>query len=131
VATATVEAGKGVLPATFMGGGAHFTTPVPRLVRVEMVESLFSAPRQRTVVAMMGVKAVVDVAVKAGAAVEPGASPNKQPPDKPVGPIVPVGSAVIRGIVEVTIRTDRRNADFDSNLGGPQGCTTEQCNGEN
>jgi hypothetical protein len=71
--------GEGVLGATIMRCVAYVALPVPRLICVEVVELLFPACRQRSMVAVMRIIAVVDVAVKAVRAVKPGAGSNKHP----------------------------------------------------
>jgi hypothetical protein len=112
-----------VFCATIVARVAYVASTIPRLVGVEMVEPLLSAPRHRTAVTVMRVIAVVDVAVEAAPAVEPGASSKKHPADKPVGAIVAVGRAVVRSIVEVPIGADGRHSNVDGNLGWPQGST--------
>jgi hypothetical protein len=66
----------------------------------------------------MGIKAVVDVAVKAVRAVKPGASSKKHPANKPIGPIVAVRSTVVWFIVEIPVRAYGSHADVyaDGNL---------------
>jgi hypothetical protein len=68
--------------------------------------------------------AVVDVAVKAVGAVEPGACSDEQPAHKPIRPIVAVGRAVIGGIVEVPIGATGFNANTDGDLGRANGGRT-------
>ena len=54
-----------------MGGLANVASPIPRLVCVEVVEARRPALRQRSNVTVMGIKAVVHMAEKAGMAVKP------------------------------------------------------------
>ena len=130
VSAATVESGEGVFSAAIVATGSYVAFPIARFVCVEVVELPFSTARQGSIVAMMRVKAVVDVAVEPVRAVKPRTSAKKHPANKPVGPIVAIGGAVIWGIVKVPIRANGSHSDFDGNLGRPQGCTTKQCNGE-
>ncbi len=88
----------------FMASGTYVASPIPCLICLEVVEALRSALRQRSVVTMMRIKAVVDMAVKAVRAVKPWARSNKHPTDKPIGPIIAVRSTVVWGIVEVPVR---------------------------
>jgi hypothetical protein len=104
-----------------MTGVAYVALPISRLVAVKMVELLFAAPRKRSVVTLTGVKAVVDVAIKAVGSVKPGASAKKHATNKPVGPIVAVRGTVIRSIVEVPVGAHRRHSDVDGNLGWRHG----------
>jgi len=108
-----------------MASFAYITSPIPRLVPLKVIEALRSAPRQWSSVTVMRIKAVVDVAEKTVRAVKPGAGSKKHATHKPIGPIVAVRSTVIRGIVEVPVRANRRRSDVyaDGNLGWRHGCT--------
>jgi hypothetical protein len=117
--------------ASLVGGVAYVASPIPRFVGVEVVETLLTATRQRTVVTVMRVKAVIDMAIKAVRAVEPRAGSKEDPADKPVRSIVAVGRTIVRSVVEVAVGANGRHSDADSNLRRPQRCTTEQRNGEN
>ncbi len=122
---ATPISGEGVFSLGFMASVAYVALPIPRLVSLEVVEALRPALGQRSIVAVMRIKAVVDMAVKAVRAVKPGAGSKKHPAHKPIGPIVAVGSTVIRGIVEVPVRAHRSRSDVyaDGNLGLRLRCT--------
>ena len=117
--------GKRVFSVRIMASVTYVASPVPRLVPLEVVKALGSAPRQRPAVAMMRIKAVVDMAVKAVRTMEPWASAKKHPTNKPIGPVVAVWSAVIRGIIEVSVRTYRSRSDVYANrhLGWRHRCT--------
>jgi hypothetical protein len=130
-AAAAPISGKGVFAARIMAGVAYMALSIPRLVPVEVVERLRTALRQRSMVTLARVVAVVDVAVKAVGAAKPGASSKKHPAHKPIGPIVAIGSTVIWLIVEVPIGAHRRHSDADGNLRRPQGYTAQQGNCEN
>jgi hypothetical protein len=130
-AAAAPISGKGAFAARIMAGVAYMALSIPRLVPMEVVERLRTALRQRSMVALVRVVAVVDVAVEAAGAVKPRAGSNKHPASKPIGPIVAIRSAVIWLIVEVPIRAPRRHSDADGNLRRPQGYTAEQGNCEN
>jgi hypothetical protein len=119
--------GEGVLRLCFMTSIAYVATPVPCFVSLEVIEACGTALRQWSSVTVMGIKAIVDVAVKSAMAAEPWASSNKDPAGKPVGTVVAVRSAVIRGIVEVPVRThgSRSDVDADGHLGSCFGSTAE------
>jgi hypothetical protein len=114
---ASPEAGKRVLGAGIVACVAYVASPVAGLVAVEVIELRRPALGQRTPVAVAGIEAVVHVAVEAGMAVKPGSCPNKQAADKPVRPVVAVGSTVIGRVVKVPIGADGRHSDADCNLG--------------
>jgi hypothetical protein len=117
--------GERVFCPGFMASVAYVASPIPRLVSLEVVEALRPAPRQRSNVTVMRIKAVVDMAVKAVRAVEPRACSKKHPANKPIGPVVAVWSTVIWFIVEITIRTHGSRSDVyaDGNLSSPHWCT--------
>ena len=110
--------GEGVFSLPFMASLAYVASPIPRFVSPEVVEALRPALGQRSNVAVMRIKAIVDMAEKAARAVKPGASSKKHTANKPIGPIVAVRSTVIWGIVEVPVRTHRSRSDVyaDGNL---------------
>jgi hypothetical protein len=66
----------------------------------------------------MWIEVVINVTVEVGGTVEPGAGSNKDASAEPLWPVVSVWSAVVRGIVEVTIWANRRCSDIDGNLSG-------------
>jgi len=127
----TPKSGQRVFTARVMAGVAYVAFSVPRLVSVEVVELRLPAPWQRSIVAVVRVKAVVDVPVKALAPVEPGSSSKKHPAHKPIGPIVAIGSTVIWLIVEVPIGAHRSHSNFDCNLSSLQGCAAQQGSRQN
>ena len=111
--------GKRVFTTPLVGSGAYVTPTIPRLVCLKVVEALCSTRRQWSVVTVMGIEAIVDMAVKAMRAMEPRTGSNKHPANKPIGPVITVRSTVIRGIVEVTVRAHGSRPDVyaDRNLG--------------
>jgi hypothetical protein len=129
---ATAISGESVFTPRFMARVADVASPISRLITLEMVETLRPALWQRSNVSVMRIKAVVDMAVKAVTAVKPGTSSNKYPANKPIGPIVPVRSTVIRSIVEVPIRTHGSHSDVyaDGNLSWRHRYTTQKASHE-
>ncbi len=125
---ATPISGEGMFSLRIMAGLAHVPSPIPRLVALEVVEALRPALRQRPNVTVMRIKAVVDMAEKAVRAVKPRTSSKKHPANKPIGPIVAVRSAVIWGIVEVSVRAYGSRSDVyaDDNLGSRRRCTAQE-----
>jgi hypothetical protein len=121
-----------VFTSPFMASVAYVASAIPRLVSLEVVEALRPALGQRSNVSVMRIKAVVNMAVKAVTAVKPGASSKKHPANKPVGPIIAVRSTVIRGVVEIPIRTHGSHSDVytDGNLGWRHGHTTQKASHE-
>ena len=72
-----------------MTSAAGVAAPIPHLVSVEMIEGLVSAFRVRTNVAVMRIKAIINVAVEVAGTVEPGADSDEHAARKPLRPIVP------------------------------------------
>jgi hypothetical protein len=105
--------------AAIVPGIPYMAMTIPRLVSVEMVEPLSSAFRQGSTISVVRIKAVVDVAVEAAPPVKPRTGPDKYAAIKPVGPVVAVGSAIVRWVIEVPIGAYRRraNVDTDRDLG--------------
>src|SRR5579871_5921765 len=121
--------------------GAVFTTwivacvadvalSIARLVRMEVSERLLVALRHWSVVTVVRIVAVIDVAVEAVRAVEPRASSDEYSASKPIRSIVAVRSTVIRGVVKVTVRAHGRGSDVNGNLSWCHGHAAHQCNGE-
>jgi hypothetical protein len=92
---------------------APVAAPVTHLVPVEVVEGSVSMLREWAAVAVLGVEAVVHVAVEVVGAMEPRAGSGKETAAEPLRPIVSVWGAVLRRIVEVAIRASRRYPDID------------------
>jgi hypothetical protein len=116
--------------ASVMPGVAYMAPSVTRFIAMEVIERSLAARRQRPTIAIVGVKAIVHMAIETGVTVEPGTRSDEQATDEPVGPVVAVGSAVIGRVVEVAIGADGLDADTDGDLGRPKGCSTEQRNRE-
>jgi len=109
---------QSVFAPRVMGSRAYVTFSVPRFVSLEMVEPLRATLRQRSGVAVVGVKAVVNMPVKAAMAMEPWTGADKHAADIPVGPVVAVGRTVVGSIVEVPVWAHRRHSNIDGDLGG-------------
>jgi hypothetical protein len=116
---AATISGERVFGASVMGRVAYIASSISRLVGLEMIEALCPAFRHRSRITVMWIKAVVDVAVKAVRAVEPRAGSEKHPADKPIWPVISVRSAIVRGVVEIPVRTHGSHSDVysDGNLG--------------
>jgi len=103
-----------VFAARIVPGIAYVALPIPGLVAVEMIEPLLAALRQGSAVSVVGIKAVVNVAVEAAVSVEPRAGSDEYTAQKPVGPIVAVGCAVVGSVIEVAVGTYGRRSDVDA-----------------
>jgi hypothetical protein len=125
--TTTPISGESVFGAPFMATVAYMALSIPRFVCVEVVEPLLAMSRQGSSVTVMRIVAVVYMAVKAVRSVEPGTCSEKHAANKPIRPIVAVGSTVIGRIVEISIRADGgwSYVYADANLGRRQGCTAQ------
>jgi hypothetical protein len=74
----------------------------------------------------MGIVAVIYVTVEMLVAVEPGSRADEDSARIPVGAVVPIGSAVIRRIVEIAVRAYRSDTYIDGNLGLALGRTAHE-----
>jgi hypothetical protein len=79
-----------------------------------------------TSVAVMWVEPVVNVTVEVVGAVEPRAGSDEYATAEPLGPIVSVWGAVVRGEVVVAIRAHRLWSDIDGYLGACGARNTQQ-----
>jgi hypothetical protein len=118
MATTAAVSGERMFTARIMAGVAYVALSVTRFVSVEVVEPLFAAPRQGAMVTIMGVEAIIHVAVKAVRTVEPGASAKKHASNEPIRSVVAIGGAVIRRVVEVPIGAGGLHSNADCNLSG-------------
>jgi len=106
-----------VFTAATMTGIPYVALPIPRFVRVEVAERLFSASWHRPTITVMRIVAVIYVTIEAVRTVEPRPGSNEQPTSEPVRTVVAIGRAVIRGIVEIPVWAIRGNADTNCDLG--------------
>jgi hypothetical protein len=116
-ATAAVAASRepgAVLGVSIVAGVANVASPVSRLIRLEVSEWLRSAPWQRPMIPIVRVIAVIHVAIEAARSVKPGPGPKKYAAYEPIRPIVAVGRAIIRRVVEVPIGAHRRRSNVDA-----------------
>jgi hypothetical protein len=116
---------RGVFAPSVMTGTAGVAMLINRHVRVEMVERLLAFHRKWSVVAVVRIVSVVDMAIKSVRAVEPGASPDEHPTGKPVRPIVAIGCAFIGSIVKIAIGTNRWCSNADGYLRRRTGKTVQ------
>jgi hypothetical protein len=115
--TATAVAGERVFARAVMARVAYVASAIARLVPLEVIELPRSAVRQWPNVTVMGIEAVIHMAIEAGMAVEPGAGPDEQAADKPIGSVVTVGGAVVRRVVKIPVGADGCNSNANRNLG--------------
>ena len=114
MATPTIS-GKRMFAPSFVRSIAHVASPIARLIPMEVVEPLRPVIRQWSVVTVPRIKPVVHVSVEVPMAVKPWACSKKHAAHKPIGPIVAVRRAVVRSVVEVSVRTHRSRPDVYAN----------------
>jgi hypothetical protein len=122
-AAAAMIAGQGMFTAPFMRSVAHVAMSVARLVGLEVVEGLSSAPRHRAMVTVIRIEPVVNVAVETGVTVKPGAGSYENSAREPIGAIVAIRRTVIRSVVKIAVRTNGCDANIDGDLGRSHGGT--------
>ncbi len=130
---ATAISGERAFTPRFMVSVAYVPSPIARLVSLEVVEALRPALRQRSSVAVMRIKPVIHMSVKAVMAVKPRACSKKHPANEPIRPVIAVRSAVIWGIVEVSVRAygSRSDVYVKPNLSLRLGCRAQKANYKN
>ena len=115
-AATAMESRQRMLALRPMARLPNVSVPVPRLISLEMIETLRSALGQRPVIPIPRIEPVIDVPIKSVRPMKPGPSPNKYAAHKPVRPIISIGRAVIGCIVEIPIRAIGRRSDVYNNL---------------
>jgi len=99
---------------------------ITHLVSVEVIEGLVSAFRMWTNVAVMRIEVVINMAVEIVGPVEPRAGSDEHAATEPLGSVVPVWRAVVRGHIVVAIRAHRFCSDIDGDLRGCRARNTQQ-----
>jgi hypothetical protein len=116
-----------------MPGVADVAVAVAGLIAVEVLEGLCATLRERAVVAVVRVEAVIYVTIKAVRTMEPGASSDKDAASEPVRTVITVGRAVVGSIVEVPVRAAggwaEIHADGDLTGSGGRRRTSDCCGG--
>jgi hypothetical protein len=97
---------------------AYVAAPIARLVSFEMIKGLVSVLRNGTFVAVMRIETVINVALEFVGAVEPGAGSDEHAAVEPLGAVVAVWRAVVRGGIVVAIRASRFCSNTDRDLRG-------------
>ena len=91
---------------------------ITHFVSVEMVERLVPAFRMWTRVAVLRIETVINVTMEVVRTVEPRAGSDEYATAEPLGPVVPVRSAVVWRVVVVAIRARGFGANVDRDLRG-------------
>jgi hypothetical protein len=111
----TVVSGKGVLSATVVAWGSDdMAASVSCLIGLKVIEWFGAAARHWPGVSVVRVKAVIHVTMEAYRSMEPRPSSKEHATGKPVRPIVPIGSAIIGRVIEISIRTNRSRTNIHS-----------------
>ena len=90
-----------VLRTYFIAMEALYMTDI--FVRI----SMFVARGDVTVIAVVRIEVIIDVALEVGGPVKPGSGTDEDTPREPFGTIVAVGSALIGSVIVVAIGADR------------------------
>lgn len=124
---------QSTFPAAVVASITNMASTIPRLVPAEVVEGPVIAIGKRSVITVMRIPAIIDMAVKTTRAVEPGAGSDKHSAHIPIGSIVAIGGAIVGRIVEVTVGAYRRSSNIYANGNLSRRCVraARQGNGEN
>ncbi len=115
VAAATIARERVLAPA-IMPGIAFVPMRIHTRIRVKVIEWLFAMTRQRAVVTMARIEAIIYVSIKCTAPMEPRPRADKQATVKPIRAVVAIRSAVVRRVIKISIRTHGLRPDVDRNL---------------
>jgi hypothetical protein len=99
-------------------------------VRVKVIERALSTFRDWSYITVMRIVAVIDVAVKVMATMEPGTGSDENTVNEPIRSIIAIGSTAIRLVVKVSVWAHRSRANVNRNLSGCHGHAAHQRNGE-
>ena len=114
--TAAMEARQCVFAAAIVARRCdHVAAAVAGFIGVEVIELLGATLWHRAMVSVVRIVAVIDVTMEARGPMEPWSSSKEDAADKPVRPIVPIRSAIVRCVIKIPIRADRRRPDIYSN----------------
>jgi hypothetical protein len=91
---------------------------VAHFVPAEVIEGFVSTFWEWTMVPMMWIEAIVNVAIELVRPVKPGTGSEELAAIEPLGSVVPIRGAVVGGDIVVAIRTSRLWPDIDGDLGG-------------
>jgi len=117
-ATGLSTSGKAgvVFAAAVMWRSTWIAVLIVRCVGTKAIEGLLPTFRHRSMVAVVRIKALVNVAVKSMMPVEPGAGPYEDATSEPVWTIVAIGCTVIRSVREVAVGAHRSHSNVDRHL---------------
>ena len=105
--TASVALSSGAMfVSAIMACSTYMALSVSRLVCLEVIEGMVAAAGHRAGVTVVGIIAVINVAIEAARAMEPRSGSDKDSASEPIRPIISVRRTVVRGIVVVAIGTD-------------------------
>jgi hypothetical protein len=120
--------------AVFVGGLvagiAYVALWVVGFVTLEVVEGLSTTLGHGACISVARIVAIVDVAVEAAVAVVPGTGSDEDSTGEPVGAIVAVRGAGVRGVVKVPVGAYGCRSDADGDLSGCYGDTAHESNCE-
>lgn len=105
-----------VLATGLMSGIPNVAPPVACLIWLEMVEGSYATFRKRPMISTPRIVPVVYVAVESTWPVEPRTRPDEYVAYEPIGPIISVRRAVVRGVIEVAVWAVWRRPYGDRNL---------------
>jgi hypothetical protein len=129
-ATAAVESRAGsVFRSAVVWGLAGVTLAVAGFIGVKVIVGAFVALWQWPVIAIVGIVAIVDVAIEAVRPMEPGTCAEEDSANKPIRTVIAVWGAIIGCVIEISVGTDRGGANVDSyrNLSrGNRSCAHER-----
>ena len=109
----TARISGGMFVGRFVAGIAYVALWVMGFVSLEVVEGLGTALRHWTCVSVSRIVTIVDVTIEAAVAVVPGTGTDEYSAGEPVGTVVTVRGAGVRGVVKVPVGAYGCRSDAD------------------
>jgi hypothetical protein len=115
------------MTSAYMTSATYVAASITHLVSVEVIEGLISTLRMWTGIAVMWIKAVINVAAEVVATVEPRPGSEEYTAVEPFGTVVPIWGAVVWCDVVVAVGANRLCSDIDRDLGGRSARDAQHC----
>jgi hypothetical protein len=104
-----------------MVGVSGVTVSITCFISAETIEGMFAAFRERAVITVTRIVAIIYVAIETVMTVEPGSCSDEDAVQEPIGAVVAVGCTIVWRIVEIAIGTvglgTEVDADANTDLG--------------
>ena len=111
--TATGEPG-GVLATCIMASVPGVAVSIARFIAAETIEGALATFGQGAAITVTRIVAIIYMAIKAAGPVKPRSNADEDAVREPIGPVVAIGCAIVRSVVEVPVRAVGLGAEIDA-----------------